>query len=654
MADRIVTLSTAANHDRNQTSYVSAPDFHDWHDRARSFEAMAYYRGGETAVTLGSFADYANVSSVSPEFFHVFAVEPLAGRPFTRDETAPGSGGAILLSDAYRQSRFGASRDALGQTIRVYGKTLTVVGILPAGFQFPDKTDIWVPTDTIVHDGETRGGLNRQVVALLKRGVGVEQAQGEMESIAARLAQEYPASDEGRTIAVVQLRDDLVRNVRLTLYLLLGTVGLVLLIACANVATLLLGKAAARTREVAIRASMGAGRGRIVRQLITESLLLAMLAGGAGLMLAYGGSAAQVSLAPADVPRLAGAGIDGRVLAFTFGASILASLIFGLVPAIYASRIDLNEALKQAGRAGIGGGATGIRRGLVIAEVAFSVLLLTGSGLLIRSFVALNRVTLGFRPENVLIADTSVQTASGLQGWRRATSFYKRVLPEVRRIPGVRATGAMLAPPGSHGPRGSVWGDFVPADKQAPFAGYAVIAPGTFAALSVPQLRGRDFDDRDSYDATFTVIVNQAFVRQAFPSQDPLGHAIFCGLDDSKHPLIIVGVVGDFRQYGPATEPLPEIYLPYEQHPNNATSLKLIVRTAGVSELFLGSAQTHPARGIPRGPREVHDAAGAARREPVGASIPNPLARDLRRPRHMSGDGGCIRRACLRSGTETE
>jgi putative ABC transport system permease protein len=588
--DRIVTLSTSDRKDASRTSYVSAPDFRDWHDQSRSFVAMAYYRAGETAVVVGSIADYANVARVSTEFFRVFDVGPLVGRSFTSEETKAGSGGAALLSNAYWQSRFGGRSDALGQTIQVFGKTLTVVGILPPGFQFPEKTEIWIPTNTIVPDAEGRSGLNRLVVGLLREGVSREQAQSEMSLIAARLEQQYPKSNEGRTVAIFQLHDDLVRNVRSTLYLLQGTVGLVLLIACANVATLLLAKATARTREIVLRASLGASRGRIVRQLITESLLLAILGGGAGVLLAFSGSAALVALAPADVPRLADTGIDGRVLGFTFGISVFASLIFGLLPAIYASRVDLNEALKQgAARAGAGHRASQIRRGLVVAEIAFSVFLLTGAGLLIRSFIALHNVALGFSPENVLVADTSIQAESNLESRRRATLVYKNLLTEIRSLPGVSASGAMAVTPGNRGARGTVWGDFLPADteRKAPSAGFSVITPGTFAALGIPQRSGRDFDDRDTYDAAFTVIINETLAQLAFPGQDPLGRTIFCGLDDPKRPLRIIGVVGDFRQYGPASEPIPEIYLAYEQHPGNATALKLVIRnTADQRSLY--------------------------------------------------------------------
>ena len=580
-ASRIVTVSTADKSDLSHTSYVSAPDFRDWHDRSRSFDALAYYKTEQTAATLGSNAEYAHVARVSAEFFRVFAVAPVSGRSLTPQESAPGGIGAILLSHAFWRSRFGGSSDAIGRTLRVYGRTLTVIGVLPAGFEFPDQTDLWIPTNTVLPDGEGRAGLNRQVVGLIRQGVSVPQAQAEMSLIGDHLAQEYPKSDEGRTIVVMPLRNDMVRNVRTTLYLLLGTVILVLLIACSNVATLLLGKATVRTREIAIRASMGAGRARIVRQLLTESLMLAFLAGAAGVLIAYGGSRAFVAVAPADVPRLSSAGIDLRVLAFTLGVTLLASLIFGTVPAWHASRIDLGEALKQGGRAGTAGSATRIRRGLVVAEVAFSVLLLTGSALLVRSFLALNHVALGYRPEKVLVVETSVQTTSGVDSQLRATAIYKRILPEIRTVPGVVAAGAMLVPPGRRGPRGSVWGDFLPADmeRKAPSAGFSVIAPGTFGAIGVPLLRGRDFDDRDTYEAPFTVIVNEALGRRAFPGQDPLGRTVYCGLDDSTRPLKIIGVAGDFRQYGPATEPSPEIYLPYEQHLNNATALKLVIRT---------------------------------------------------------------------------
>jgi hypothetical protein len=254
--------------------------------------------------------------------------------------------------------------------------------------------------------------------------------------------------------------------------------------------------------------------------------------------------------------------------------------------------VDLNEALKQGAAHAMGGGrASGIRSALVVAEIALSVVLLAGAGLLIKSFAALNNVALGFRPEQVLVMDTSVQATSTVESQRRATGVFKKLLAGIGSLPGVSAAGATLVTPGQRGPAGNIWGDFLPkdSDAKAPFAGFSVIAPNTFAALGIPLKLGRDFDGRDSYDAPFTVIVNEALVREAFGRQDPLGHVVFCGLDDSTKPLRIIGVVSDFRQYGPAREPAPEIYLPYEQHPNNATALKLLIKTALAPGAFSGT-----------------------------------------------------------------
>lgn len=303
-----------------------------------------------------------------------------------------------MISYEYWQSHFGGDPRALGQTL--FGPR-PIVGVLPPGFRFPNKTDLWVPANGPL---QPRTAQNFLAVARLKPGVSLEQAQTGMTLIAQRLEQQYPESNKGQRVAVTRMRDEMVGDVRLTLYLILGAVTVVLLIACANTATLLLGKATARTREVAVRAALGASRRRIVRQLVTESLLLAFVAGTAGLLLAWWGSKALVALAPAGLPRLAETGIDRWVLAFTLGMSMVTSLLFGLVPALYASKVNLSDALKQGATRLVGGGGMVRMRGaLVIAEIALAVALVSGAGLLIKSFMALQNVALGFRPENVLV-----------------------------------------------------------------------------------------------------------------------------------------------------------------------------------------------------------------------------------------------------------
>ena len=578
--DRIVTLSTLWKKTGSH-AYASAPDFHDWHDQSTAFSAMAYYTNLETAVKAGAAAEYTGVASVTPEFFSVFNVEPVVGRQFTPGEKA----GAAVISQSYWLSHFGGNANALGQTIRMFDRTFTIMGILPPGFHFPDKTDVWVPANanSVFPETVSRSAHNYQVVARLKFGVSLEQAQAQMTSIGARLEQQYPSSNQGKNIAVTRMRDQMVSNVRLTLYLLLAAVGVVLLIACANMANLLLAKATARTREIAIRAAVGASRSRIVRQLITESMLLALLSALAGLLVAIWGSSALVALAPRNVPRLAETGIDGWVLAFTFGVSVAASLLFGLAPALQASRVDLNDALKQgAARAVVGGAAGRLRSGLVVAEVALSVMLLAAAGLLIKSFIALSNVTLGFHPEHVLVMETSVP-ASDVDSARRSTRLYKNLLPGLAALPGVSGVGATRTPPGHVSSNGGYWIDHLPPINElsvtAPQAVFSVVTPGVFATIGIPLKRGRDFNDGDTYDAPFTAVINEALARKAFPNQDPIGRAIFCGMD-SLNPMQIVGVVGDVRQYGPAREPSPEIYMPYEQHPQTATALKILVRTA--------------------------------------------------------------------------
>ena len=580
--DRIVTLSSLWRKSGGH-GQVSAPDYHDWQRQSSAFAAMAYYQNDETSVTAGSSAEYGQVAMVTPEFFRVFALEPVLGRSFTPEEQKAGGTAVVLISQSFWQSHFGGNARALGQTVKMLDKTFSIVGVLPGGFHFPEKTDIWFPASTF-EETESRSAHNYRVVGRLKPDVTLEQAQAQMTSIGTRLEQQYPASNKGKNVAVFRMRDEMVRNVQLTLYLLLGAVALVLLIACANVANLLLAKATTRTREIAIRAAVGASRGRIICQLITESMLMALAAGVAGLILAVWGSAALVALAPTDVPRLAETGIDGWVLAFTLGVSVIASLLFGLAPALHASRVDLNDALKQGGgRAAVGGGAGRMRGALVVAEIALSVILLAGAGLLIKSFNALHNVALGFHPEHVLVMETSVP-ASDLKSAQRATRFYKDFLRDVAALPGVVASGATRATPGHTASDGSYWLDHLPPEGQlnvsAPQAVFSNVTPGAFQTLGIPLRKGRDFNDGDTYEAPFTAIVNEALVRKSFPGQDPVGRVIFCGMDmESMKGMTIVGIVGDVRQYGPAHEPSPEIYMPYEQHPQPSTALSVIVKT---------------------------------------------------------------------------
>jgi putative ABC transport system permease protein len=559
---------------------VSAPDFHDWHDQSNAFSAMSLYQDDDTAVSAGATAEYSHIAAVGPEFFRVFETEPVVGRPFSAEEQTPGSSGAVLISHAFWSSHFAASPTALGQPVHMFGKVLNIVGVMPPGFRFPESTDFWFPSGTVFEETTGRSAHNYRVVGRLKDGVSLEQAQAQMTSIGDRLEKQFPSDNSGKNVVVTRMRDDMVGDVRFTLYLLLAAVAVVLLIACANVANLLLAKAMARGREIAIRTAIGATRARLLRQLISETSVLVAVSAAAGLLLAAWGSHAIAAIAPGGVPRLGDAGIDGAVLAFALGASVVVSLLCGLAPALHVSDVNLNDSLKQnAGRTGTQTRGGWMRKVLVTAQIALSVVLLATAGLLLRSFAALQHVTLGFRPENVLVMATDFP-ASDLAGARRATAFYKSLLERTAQIPGVIAAGATRTLPGEVGSDGSYWIDHLPDEMgvNAPQAVFSDVAPGTLATVGIPVRRGRDFGDNDTYDSPFVALINEALARQAFPNQDPIGHQIYCGLDSPK-AMTIVGIVADTRQYGPAYPPRPEIFMPYMQHPEPSTQLNLMVRS---------------------------------------------------------------------------
>jgi predicted permease len=575
--DRIVAIRTywKTTGGGNQ---VSAPDFRDWRAEADSFAAMASYNFQETVVTTGPAAEYANIAVTSQDFLRVFDIQPALGRFFNDEEMKPRSGGALVISDGYWRSHFGGRPDVIGQTARVLGQPMQIVGVMPPGFRFPNKTDLWFPQESFSPLTTSRSAHNYRAIGRIKPGVTLDRAQSQLTAIAARLEQQFPDSNKNKSALATPVRDALIGDVRTTLYLLLGAVAVVLLIACANVANLLLAKATGRGREIAIRSAIGASRMQIVRLLCIESLVLAMLAGGVGVLFAIWGSNALVALAPGNIPRLDETAIDSSVLAFTFVASLLASVLFGLTPALHASRVDLNDALKQGATRVMGGSAGRMRSALVVAEIALSVVLLCGAGLLIKSFIALQNVALGFRPERVLVMGSSVPT-TGLEGAKRATGFYKSLLAQAAAIPGVTAVGAIRTPPGRTSSDGGYYIDHLPANPSvsSPQAVFTVAAPGAIAALNIPLLRGRDLSDRDTYDAPFVTLINDALARKSFPGQDPIGRMIYCGFDSMK-PMQIVGVIGDIRQRGPAVAPSPEIVMPYEQHPGAGTAMRLLVR----------------------------------------------------------------------------
>ena len=588
--DRMVAVQTFWKHTGTRATNVSAPDFHDFSEQSRSFDALAYYWGGETSVTAGNVAEYASVYHVTPGFFRALGATAQAGRLLSEEEQRAGGPLAVVITDAFWRRQFGADRAAIGATLRFRQRVFTIVGVLPAGLRFPARADIYCPA-WLTPETTSRSAHNYRLVGRLRDRVSVAQAQAEMSSIAARLEREYPISNSNKSVVVLPLQEMIVGDTRLTLYVLLAAVAFVLLIACANVANLLLARATARGREMVVRAAVGAGRGRLIRQLLTESALLGILAGMAGVILAGWGVSALLALAPADLPRLDEVTVDAAALGFALAVSLAASAIFGLAPALQFSRVQLVDGLRQGGRGAVANTKAGwARHAFVVAEIALAVVLVVGATLLGRSLVALARVDLGFPVENLVVLRTSVPVA-GLEDAPRAAAFYRDVLPDIRSTPGVIAAAAVFSLPTavrSNGTYRIEGGPSLELGVRGPQAVFNLVSPDYFRTMRIPLVRGRDFTDADALDAPFVAIVNEALARAAFPNQDPIGRRIGWGLDRPDF-MTIVGVARDVRTYGPARPAQAEIYAPVDQHPGPANALAIVARTDATDPLAVGN-----------------------------------------------------------------
>jgi predicted permease len=588
--DRIVSFTSVYPVKGTTSDAVSLPDAMDWRAGSTAFSTMAYHRRNRSrrAVIVDGSAYFEQVIRTSPEFFRLFGVKPLMGRVFEPDEDAGAR--SVVVSHDFWRTRMAASPDVLNKTVQIDNQVMKVIAVLPPGFTYPNDAALWHLTDAVKNEyKEPRGTISWHVLARLKDGVTIEQAQAQLTPIAEQLERRHPVTNTGRRVELARLQDFMIGNARPTLFILLAAVGVVLMIACANVATMLLAKATARSNEVAIRAALGAGRGRIAFQLLTESLVLALVAGALGALIGAAGSPALLTLAPLDFPRLAEVGVDARVFLFTLAVSVMTTVFFGLAPALQTSRVDVNERLKRGmSRGGIGGSAR-LSRVLVIGEIALSVVLVTAAGLLIRSFVALQTVDLGFKPDHVLVADVSVpgEPAPGVL-------FYRELLADLTATPGVVAAGAALNIPGRVGPSGSYWIDHMPKNFTLdPTAGiYSVVTPGTLKALGIPLVRGREFNAGDTAGAPKVAMINETLARREFGTQDPIGRTIIAGYDQ-EGPMTIVGVIGDVRQRSPALPPSAEILMPYEQHVSmTGTSLRVLVRTETPPETFENVVRT--------------------------------------------------------------
>jgi len=578
----------------NVPDNASYPDFADWRAQNHVFSHVAAYDTDNFTLTGRGEALHIQGAVVSADLFSLLGVKPVLGRAFLPDEDKlPAANGAfaIILSHRLWQERFSADPGIVGRTIEIDNRDFTVVGVMPAGFQFPIEVgpaDFWmtmaitfvtVPGQPSM--AEQRGAHYLNVIARLKPHASQALAQAEMSTIVSRLNKQYP-ENAPRGVEVMPEINRVAGPVRPALLILFFAVGCVLLIACANVANLMLARGASRRKEMAVRAALGAGRGRMVRQLLSESVLLALLGGALGATLGFLGVSGLTSMLPVDIPRLAGARIDSTVLLFTALVSMLTGVLFGLAPAGQASRLNFVESLKQGGQ----GLSEGLhrRRGsgfLVVAEMALAVVLLIGAGLLINSFLRLQRVDPGFNPQNVLTfkMDLPYVRYSGL----RQTQFFDRAIERLSHLPGALSASAVLPLPLDGGEIGTflaIEGQTA-AEANQPRTGYSWVEPDYFRTVGIPLIKGRDFAATDDLKAAPVVIINEALARRFFSQRDPIGKRIKPGVGNGYNMppwREIVGIVGDVRQYGLTSAPGPEVYVPLAQSPLG--SMNFVVRTA--------------------------------------------------------------------------
>ena len=545
---------------------VSPANFLDWKKQSSSFAQIAASWDTRLNLTSGGEPEEIQIQKVSADFFPVLGVQPELGRAFVRAEETPGTEPVVILGHDLWQRRFAGNRAIIGQTVTMSGRNCTVIGVMPAGFYFLNtQIKAWVPLQLDPTTEWRKSGRFLRSVARLKPGVTLQQAQAELDGIGKQLEIAYPDYNKGWGVNLVPMHEQIVGDIRPVLLVLLAAVAFVLLIACANVANLLLSRAASRRKELALRAALGADRMRLIRQMLTESMVLAMMGGGFGVLLAYWGIQLLVAFAPGNIPRLQEITIDPRVLAFTFGISLLTGLVFGLVPALQSSRPDLNDALKEGAR-GSSSGNRVVRNLFVVAEMALALVLLIGAGLMLRSFSQLHQVKTGFETENVLTMRVQLPNAKYGQPQQRA-DFFKRAEERLAALPGVKSVGAISYLPLT-GLASST--SFNLATKplppsESPGTEVRPITPGYFTAMGIPLLKGRAFDERDGATSR-VLIINETLARKFFPGQDPIGQQLIVSWEPQVADEII-GIVGDIKETALEQEPNPAVYWPYPREP---------------------------------------------------------------------------------------
>ncbi|HEX7296927.1 MAG TPA: ABC transporter permease, partial [Pyrinomonadaceae bacterium] len=576
----------------------SVPDLLDLQSRASTLDSVAAFQRSGTMVTEGGEPERLIGAVVTADYFQVFRAKPVLGRVFTRDEDKPGGPAVIVISYSLWQRRYGGDQNIIGREVDLGGKT-TVIGVLPAGFEFPisDETqDYWEPmmsASFITQQArETRDDRFLPLVARMKPGVTIEQVKAELDVLSRQIEQQFPKTNTDIVFNAVSMHEDITREYRPALLVMFGAVGLVLLIACANVANLLLARVAARQKEIAIRTALGASRSRIAVQFLIESLLLSFAGGAVGLLLASWGVSMLMAYGPADVPRLQEVGLDRYVLLFTFGATVFTGVLFGLVPALQAAKPNPNNTLKDSGRGPSQTGRSRMRSALIVSEVALSLMLLVGAALLINSFVRLLKTNAGFDSQGVLALDIPLSRTRYPKPEQQAATF-QQLVERMKTIPGVREVGLTSNVPLtdldielSFNVEGRP--PYKPGEELV--ADYTVSSSGYFRAMNIPLLRGRVFTDHDTKGTPEVLVVSDAFVRRFFPAEDPIGRRIvFDGPNETARE--IVGVVGDVKRNGLDVDVQPEIYASYLQRPERRLNVILKSDFADPAQML------QPARG---------------------------------------------------------
>jgi putative ABC transport system permease protein len=611
--DRLVLLNEQVEKFGPMT--LSYPNFTDWRAQNHAFEKMGVYNIQSYNLTGSGEAERLRTAQMSADLFDALRVKAALGRVYNNDEDKPGANPVAVLSHGLWQRRFGGDPAVIGRTLMLNDRAYTVIGVMPPQFRFPNRVDIWVPVGPVSaeEDWRSRGrhpGLF--AVARLKAGVTLEQAREDMKLVTAALEKQYPNSNEGHSAMMIPLLENYVRDVRRALYVLLGAVAFVLLIACANVASLTLARAGTRQREMAVRTALGASRPRIVRQMLTESVLMAVVGGGLGLLVAQWGVAAILAISPAGaIPRAAEVRLDTRVLLFTAAVSILTGIVFGLAPALQASRPDVQETLKETARA-VTGRRHWLRNGMVITEIALTLVLLVGAGLLVRSFFRLQHVSPGFNTESTLSFAMSLPEKNYPEAEPdKRINFFNQVKEKIQSLPGVMSVGLSSGLPlGNNGAQWSfsIVGQPVPSPQQMPTMEFCVADIGYFETMRILLLRGRFFNEQDNRThlkpedlrghapieqfvaGLHSIIIDEEFARRHFPGEDPIGKQVRMGVRDDDPALTVVGVVGRVKMDGLRNNSdLVQGYFPFRQFP--MSGMLFTVRTQLPPEQLIASVR---------------------------------------------------------------